>query len=112
MRYLVLCSIMAWRIFWLTHIARVQPHTPALCVLSPHELHVLRALTKPTAPLKHDLSTAKDVTLAIAKLGGLLNRTYDGHPGPTPIWRGGQLLQQLSMHFNKQETLRSFSTYG
>ena len=36
-RYLVLCSIIAWRIFWLTHIARMEPNTPALCVISQHE---------------------------------------------------------------------------
>jgi hypothetical protein len=111
-RYLVLCSIIAWRIFWLTHIARVAPQTPACAVISKHELQVLRAVTKPTAALKHNLSTAKDVVLAIAILGGFLNRKHDGQPGPTPIWRGWQFLQQLSLHFNKQETLRGFTTYG
>jgi len=111
-RYLVLCSIIAWRIFWLTHIARVGPNTPALCVISKHELHVLRAVTKPTAAFPHNLSTAKEVVLAIARLGGFLNRKHDGHPGPTPIWRGWQVLQQLSRHFNSKEALRGFTTYG
>lgn len=111
-RYLVLCSIIAWRIFWLTHIARVGPNIPALCVISKPELHVLRAVTKPSAAFNHHLSTAKEVVLAIAMLGGFLNRHHDGHPGPTPIWRGWQLLQQLSMHVNKQEALRGFATYG
>ena len=111
-RYLVLCSIIAWRIFWLTHIARVAPHTPALCVLSKHELHVLRTVTKPTAACKPHLSTAKEVVLAIARLGGFLNRKHDGTPGPTPIWRGWQLLQQLSLRFNNAAALRGFTTYG
>ena len=111
-RYLVLCSIIAWRIFWLTHIARVGPNLPALCVISKQELHVLRAVTKPTAALTNNLSTAKDVVLAIARLGGFLNRKHDGHPGPTPIWRGWQFLQQLSLHVNKPSALRGFPTYG
>ena len=89
-RYLVLCSIIAWRIFWLTHIARVEPNTPALCVISKHELQVLRAVTKPTSVFNHHLSTAKEVVLAIARLGGFLNRKHDDKPGPTPIWRGWQ----------------------
>ena len=111
-RYLVLCSIIAWRIFWLTHIARAEPNTPALGVISQHELHVLHAVTKPTTILKPNLSTAKDVVLAIARLGGFLNRKHDGQPGPTPIWRGWQVLQQLSMLFNRKDALRGFATYG
>jgi hypothetical protein len=111
-RYLVLCSILAWRIFWLTHIARVAPHTPALCVISKHDRHVLRAFTKPTAAFNHNLATAKDVVLALARLGGFLNRKHDGNPGPTPIWRGWQFLQQLSRHFHEKEAMRGFATYG
>jgi hypothetical protein len=80
-RYLVLCSIIAWRIFWLTHIARVAPHTPAGTVLSTRELHTLRAVTNPTASRTSTLSTAKDIVLAIARLGGFLNRKHDGDPG-------------------------------
>jgi transposase-like protein/transposase Tn5 family protein len=111
-RYLVLCSIIAWRIFWLTHIARVAPDTPALSVIAKHELYVLRAVTKPASACKPHLSTAKEVVLAIAMLGGFLNRKHDGPPGPTPIWRGWQLLQQLSLRFNNAATLRGFTTYG
>jgi hypothetical protein len=111
-RYLVLCSIIAWCLFWLTHIARVAPQTPALCVLSKPELHVLRAVTQPPATGKPHLSTAKDIVLALARLGGFLNRKHDGTPGPTPIWRGWQLLQQLSLHFNQKEAMEGFTTYG
>jgi hypothetical protein len=111
-RYLVLCSIIAWRIFWLTHIARVAPHTPACAVISQHEFHVLRAVTTPSASQKSTLSTAKDIVRAIARLGGFLNRKHDGDPGPTPIWRGWQVLQQLSMHFDQKEAVKGFATYG
>jgi len=111
-RYLVLCTIIAWRIFWLTHIARVAPYTPALGVLSQQELYVLQAVTKPTPACKPHLSTAKDVVRAFALLGGFLNRKHDGNPGPTPVWRGWQLLQQLSIHFNTKAALKGFPTYG
>ena len=111
-RYLVLCTIIAWRIFWLTHIARVAPYTPALGVLSQQELYVLQAVTKPTPACKPHLSTAKDVVRAVALLGGFLNRKHDGNPGPTPVWRGWQLLQQLSIHFNTKAALKGFPTYG
>jgi transposase Tn5 family protein len=111
-RYLVLCSIIAWRIFWLTHIARVAPHLPACAVLSTHELHVLGAVTKPNGTRTINLATATDVVRAIARLGGFLNRKHDGDPGPTPIWRGWQVLQQFSIHFNRKDALRGFATYG
>jgi hypothetical protein len=111
-RSLVLCAIIAWRIFWLPHIARVGPDLPALCVISKHELPVLRPVTKPTPALKTHRSTAKDVVLAIAKLGGFLHRKHEGHPGPTPIWRGWQFLQQLSLHVNNKAAMRGFAPYG
>jgi hypothetical protein len=111
-RYVVLFSIIAWRIFWLTHIARVHPNAPALTVISKQELDVLRTFTKPNPSLKNDLSTAKEVVLAVAMLGGFLNRKNDGRPGPTPIWRGWQLLQQLAFNLNKIEAKKVFATYG
>lgn len=111
-RYLVLFSIIAWRIFWLTHIARVNPNAPALSVISKQELDVLRTFTKPNPSLKKELSTAKEVVLAVAMLGGFLNRKNDGRPGPTPIWRGWQLLQQLAFNLNKSEAKKVFATYG
>lgn len=111
-RYLVLFSIIAWRIFWMTHIARVEPKAPALDILAKQELDVLKVFTKPSPSFKTELATAKDVILAIAMLGGFLNRKNDGKPGPTPIWRGWQLIQQLAMNINKSQAKKVFATYG
>lgn len=111
-RYLVLFSVIASRIFWMTHIARVEPNAPACCILSRHELDVLKVFTKENKSIKKDLSIAKEVILAIAMLGGFLNRKHDGKPGPTPIWRGWQLLQQLAMNLNKERAKAIFATYG
>ncbi len=111
-RYLVLFSVIAWRIFWMTHIARVEPNAPACSILSRHELDVLKVFTKENKSIKKDLSIAKEVVLAIAMLGGFLNRKNDGKPGPTPIWKGWQLLQQLAMNLNKERAKAIFATYG
>lgn len=48
----------------------------------------------------------------LTKLGGFLNRKNDGKPGPTPIWKGWQLLQQLAMNLNKEKAKAIFATYG
>ena len=111
-RYLVLFSIIAWRIFWITHIARVDPNAPACIILSKRELDVLQIFTRDNPSLKKKLTTANEVVLAIAMLGGFLNRKNDGKPGPTPIWRGWQLLQQLALNLNKKRAQEIFATYG
>lgn len=111
-RYLVLFSVIAWRIFWMTHIARVNPNAPASTILSKRELDVLHVFTKENTCFKNNISTAKEVILAIAMLGGFLNRKHDGKPGPTPVWRGWQLLQMLAINLNKERAKAIFATYG
>lgn len=103
-KYLSLFCVIAWRIFWLTYIARIQPNASADLVLSQHEQMVLQCFVKPSnrPSFKHNLSTAKEVVLAIAMLGGFLNRKNDGKPGPTPIWRGWQYLQYMALNFDQQ----------
>jgi len=111
-RYLALFSVIAWRIFWLTHIARVEPNAPALSVVSKRELEVIRTFSRRVPENKKKLNTAKEVILAVAMLGGFLNRKNDGRPGPTPIWRGWQLVQQLAINLDRKEAKRVFGSCG
>ena len=78
--------IIAWRVFWLTMLHRTSPRTPAESVFTNTEIAIINRLTdrqERTAPksLAHYL-------LAVAKLGGYLNRKNDGPPGNTVLWRG------------------------
>jgi hypothetical protein len=78
--------IIAWRVFWLTMVSRTNPKTAADTVFTETEIAILHHLSGET-----DRPPPQNVAhyiLAIAKLGGYLNRKNDGPPGNTVIWRG------------------------
>jgi hypothetical protein len=100
MPMIALFTIIAWRLFWTTWLARTDPDAPATTILAPHELDALytflhkqplpAALGTPLGP------TVYQATRWIAKLGGFLGRKNDGDPGVTVLWRGWQRLADLS----------------
>jgi hypothetical protein len=78
--------IIAWRVFWLTMVHRTNPKTAADVVFTEIEITILNHLSGDA-----EQSPPKNVAhylLAVAKLGGYLNRKNDGPPGNTVIWRG------------------------
>ena len=91
-RYLTLFGIIAWRIYWLTHINRTNPDASVRIVLSEIELNTLAALANRKSKKRVQIKTVRDAVIEIAKLGGFLARRNDGSPGPTVIWRGWQRL--------------------
>jgi hypothetical protein len=106
---IALFSIIAWRLFWMTFLARTDPQAPASTILAPHELEALyRFLHKQPMP-DALLPTVHQATLWIARLGGFLARKRDGEPGVTVIWRGWQRLADISAAFL---AFRPHSTYG
>jgi hypothetical protein len=106
---IALYSIIAWRLFWVTFLARIQPDAPATTILAPHELQALyhfhhrRPLPPAAAP------TVQHATRWIAHLGGFLNRKGDGEPGVTVMWRGWQRLADIADAFL---AFRPPPTYG
>jgi hypothetical protein len=94
--YLTLMSIIAWRLFWLTHINRQLPDASCTMILADHEWKALyttiyrRVLLPPTPP------TVRQAVRWIAQLGGFLGRKGDGEPGITTIWRGWSRLTDLA----------------
>lgn len=91
--YITLRSIVAWRIYYLVHVSRVDPQAPALTVLTSCEVQTLELLVnderlKAGKKRKVKIKTALQATTEIAKLGGFLNRTNDHNPGITVMWRG------------------------
>lgn len=93
---IALYSIIAWRLFWLTHMARHEPDAPCTVVLTDHEWRSLHAYHHKSNRTPDVLPTVAQVTLWIAQLGGFLARKNDGHPGVTVIWRGWTRLQDIS----------------
>ena len=96
-RYITLMSIVAWRIFWMTHLKRTNPKAPATTILTLNELRTLIAIdTGDANPTSLELTVAQTV-VAIAKLGGFLARKHDKNPGNTSIWRGWSRLQDAAL---------------
>jgi hypothetical protein len=103
-------SIVAWRLLWLTYIARCHPKTPAHTLFDPNEWRAVRTL------LHQSTRAARSITIstavhAIARLGGFLARHSDGEPGVKTLWRG---LRRLSIETAQQRDPPSSlaSSYG
>lgn len=91
--YITLRSIIAWRIYYLVHVSRVDPQAPALTVLTSSEVQTLELLLnderlKAGKKRKVKIKTAHQAITEIAKLGGFLDRKNDHYPGITVMWRG------------------------
>lgn len=83
-------SLVALRLLELRERVQQHPTAPAAAAgLNPDELALLQHLSR------RDLCTVQEVALALAHLGGHLNRKSDGLPGWQTLWRGWVHLQTL-----------------
>jgi transposase Tn5 family protein len=96
-RYVTLCSVIAWRLYWLTHVNRTTPTAPATTILTPEEVAALQVLSSHALPPATSPLTTREAVHLIAKLGGFLGRWSDGKPGISAIWRGWQRLADLAL---------------
>jgi hypothetical protein len=94
--YLTLMGILAWRLFWLTHIHRQEPEASCTRILADHEWKALSTKIKRTAVLPDTPPTVRQAVRWIAQLGGFLGRKGDGEPGITTIWRGWSRLTDIA----------------
>jgi hypothetical protein len=94
-RYLTMMSIVAWRLFRITMIARTDPKKCCSSLLTRKEWQILLAKTKGRQEIPDKPPTIKEVVVCIAKLGGHLGRKCDGPPGTLTLWRGWKLLTSL-----------------
>jgi hypothetical protein len=94
--YLTLMGIIAWRLFWLTHINRVTPEAPCSAILAEHEWKALYTSIHRSPSLPATLPSVRQVVRWIAQLGGFLGRKGDGEPGITTIWRGWSRLTDIA----------------
>jgi hypothetical protein len=94
-RYLTLKSVIAWRLFWMVQINRVQPEAACTVVLAEHEWQALYAAIHQTSEMPETVPTVHQVIRWIAQLGGFLGRKCDGEPGVTVLWRGWHRLTDL-----------------
>jgi hypothetical protein len=99
-RYLTVMSIVAWRLFMITLMARTDPALPCSTLLADHEWKVLFLKTNKNKSLPKKPPCIGDVVNWIAKLGGYLGRRNDGPPGTITLWRGWKRLVDLTEGWN------------
>ncbi len=101
-RYLTVMSIVAWRLFMITLIARTDPKTPCTELLAEHEWRVLYLKVNRNSKLPKKSPAIGEVVIWIARLGGYLARKSDGPPGTISLWRGCKRLADLTEGWNLQ----------
>jgi hypothetical protein len=94
-KYMTLMAVIAWRIFFLDHVARQTPNAPCTQVLTDDEWKALYCRIHRSSELPQKQPTIHEAIRWIARLGGFLGRKGDGEPGPLVLWRGWQVLQEM-----------------
>jgi Transposase DNA-binding/Transposase Tn5 dimerisation domain len=95
-RALALYSVLAWRIFYATMLARAVPDAPCSVLLEPDEWQALYcAIHRVPTPPAEPPPLGQAVTW-IAQLGGFVGRRRSDRPGAEVMWRGFQHLGDLT----------------
>lgn len=108
-RCLAVYTIVAWRILWLTYLARETPTASCELALSKEEWEALWCIHHHVAVPPKEPPTLQQAVLWIAQLGGFLARKRDGEPGAKVLWRG---LQRLHDYTEMWRLTRPPTTYG
>jgi hypothetical protein len=95
-RALAVYSVVAWRLLWLTYLARQQPDEECTVILARHEWQALYCTIHQTLIPPATAPTLRQAVRWIAQLGGFLARTGDGEPGVQTIWRGLRRLEDIA----------------
>ena len=94
-KYIVLKSIIAWRLFWFSRMHENNKEESCLLVLSEKEWKILYRKSNRTKILPNHPPTVNDVFIWVAKLGGYIGRASDPPPGMISLWRGWQRLMDM-----------------
>jgi hypothetical protein len=94
--YLTLMSVVAWRLFWLTHINRQNPDAPCTTILADHEWKALYTTIHRTPVIPDQPPSVRQAVRWIGQLGGFLGRKGDREPGITTLWRGWSRLADIA----------------
>jgi hypothetical protein len=95
-RCLTLYSVIAWRVFYATMLARAIPDMPCDVLLEIEEWQALYcAIHHCPTPPEHPPALGQAVRW-IAQLGGFVGRRRHDQPGAETLWRGFQHLSDLT----------------
>ena len=104
-------SIVAWRLLWLTYLARKSGEQTCEVALQPHEWQALFATIHHTPHPPATPPSLHSAILWIARLGGFLARKGDGEPGVQTIWTGLRRLDDIAATWMLLHP-SSLTTYG
>lgn len=104
-RYLAVMSVVAWRLFMITLIARTDADTPCTNFMTKQEWAVLYLKTNRNKKLPSTPPTIGQAVNWVARLGGYLARKSDGPPGTITLWRGWKRLTDLTEGWNLADQL-------
>ena len=98
-RAIAIYSIAAWRLMYITYLARIKPDSSCTLILSPDEANALYCIHNKTPTLPTEFFSVKEATKMIAKLGGFLGRKGDGEPGAKVLWQGLFRLEAITQAY-------------
>ena len=84
--------VVAWRIYHLTMLGRMDPQAPCTMFFRDPEWRALYSWYHHTTQIPATPPTLRDATRWIAIKGGFQGRKSDGHPGAEVMWHGLQKL--------------------
>ena len=87
--------VIAWRIFYITLIARTYPELACTQLVNDNQWKVLYAKIHRNKNFPTIIPSVKTFVNWVARLGGFLARKNDGEPGPIVLWRGWRRLDDL-----------------
>lgn len=93
---MALYVIVAWRILYLTKLARECPDLPCDVVFAEEEWKSICQISRETTQASEKPSL-REMILMIAHFGGHAGRKGDGPPGPEVMWRGLQCLRCFAL---------------
>jgi hypothetical protein len=93
--YITLYSVIAWRLFWITRLQRINPETPCTEGVTDDEWKAAYCYLNHTNSPPAKVPTIREMVIWIAKLGGFMARKGDGEPGIITVWRGWTRLQDI-----------------
>lgn len=96
---LALDLVVAWRVMHLAKLGRETPDVPCTVFFEEEEWQALCCYHQRTPTPPENPPSLGEAMRMVAKLGGFLGRTGDGHPGATYLWRGLDHLAFISDTF-------------
>ena len=97
---LAIDAMVAWRIYYVCHLAREVPEAPCTIFFEDAEWKAMTAFRKRQRHLAEKPPMLQEMVNMVAKLGGWLERKSDGEPGTESLWRGFQRMDDIKEAWN------------